>query len=111
VTYHLVPVDVWTASKRQPAYTPEAYDADGFIHCTNGLDQLVKVGNMFYTDDRRQFRVLALDVSSITSDVRYDDPDQLFPHIYGPLNTKAVIAEFPVSRAPDGTFISIDEEA
>lgn len=109
ITYHLVPAPVWEAGKAAAWYTPEAYDADGFIHCTNGIDQLVEVANMFYVDDPRAFRVLILDAGSIASDLRYDDEGQLFPHIYGPLNTSAVIGELTVTRAADGTFLSIDE--
>jgi uncharacterized protein (DUF952 family) len=108
VTYHLVPAPVWEAAKSAEWYTPEAYADDGFIHCTNGIDQLVEVANMFYRPDGREFRVLVLDVARITSDLRYDDGAQLFPHIYGPLNTSAVIGEFAVSRSDDGTFLSID---
>lgn len=105
VTYHLVPTAVWDARKSQPEYTPEAYEADGFIHCTDGLEQLLKVANMFYVDDHRPFTALVLAVSEIASPVRYDDPDRLFPHIYGPLNTSAVRGELPVERAEDGTFV------
>lgn len=108
ITYHLVPSSVWDTGKASEWYKPEAYDADGFIHCTNGIDQLVDVANMFYRPDRRDFRVLILDVSRISTDVRYDDDSQLFPHIYGPLNTSAVIGELAVTRAEDGSFLSIE---
>lgn len=105
VTFHLVPTPVWDSQKSQPQYTPEAYDTDGFIHCTDGLDQLLTVANLFYTSDARPFTTLVLAVSEITSPIRYDDPDQLFPHIYGPLNTSAVRDELPVDRERDGTFV------
>lgn len=107
VTYHLVPEPVWNSQRFDPEYLPEAFVEDEFIHCTNGLDQLVKVANMFYVHDGRAFVVLALDLSRITSVIRYDDPDELFPHIYGPLNTDAVIAQAAVERSPDGSFVSI----
>ncbi|MEJ7900432.1 MAG: DUF952 domain-containing protein [Thermomicrobiales bacterium] len=109
ITYHLVPSIYWDTAKSAEWYTPEAYDADGFIHCTNGIDQLVDVANMFYIPDAREFRVLVLDVGKITSDLRYDDDPRLFPHIYGPLNTSAVIGEFPVIRAEDGSFLMIEQ--
>lgn len=109
ITYHLVPSPVWEASKSSAWYTPEAYDADGFIHCTNGIDQLVDVANRYYVPDRREFRVLVLDVERIESDIRYDDEGQLFPHIHGPLNSGAVIGELTVTRSDDGTFLSIDQ--
>jgi uncharacterized protein (DUF952 family) len=107
ITYHLVPEPVWERSRRAATYMPEAYGQDGFIHCTNGTDQLITVANMFYLNDPRPFRVLVLDVASIESEVRYDDPDRVFPHVYGPLNTSAVRGELAVSRDDDGTFLSI----
>lgn len=104
ITYHLTVQDEWTAQKDGDFYVPSAYDADGFIHCTNGLELLTKVANMFYKNSPEQRVILVLDMKSIESDVRYDDPDQTFPHVYGPLNPSAVIAELPVSRDSDGTF-------
>lgn len=105
VTYHLVPAAVWKEQGASEEYVPEAFDADGFIHCTNGLNTLVDVANMFYKNDDRRYEVLTLDVSRIESEVRYDDPDQRFPHIYGPLNTSAVTGRLVANRDTNGTFI------
>lgn len=107
ITYHLVPADYWAAHGSNSAYTPEAFEQDGFIHCTNGIDELVTVANWFYTADPRQFIVLVLDVSAIESEVRYDDDGQVYPHIYGPLNTSAVIGHLLVERDDAGAFVRI----
>ena len=40
ITYHLVPVAVWEGRQDKDSYTPEAFDTDGFIHCTNGTDEV-----------------------------------------------------------------------
>jgi uncharacterized protein (DUF952 family) len=109
VTYHMSPVDVWESQKANESYLPEAFDQDGFIHATNGLDKLAWVGNEFYMSDRRAHIVLVLDVSKLTSPVRYDDPDEFFPHIYGPLNTSAVIGELVVQRDDQGRFVGFAE--
>jgi uncharacterized protein (DUF952 family) len=109
ITYHMSPVSVWEAQKKQASYLPEAFDQDGFIHATNGLDKLAWVGNEFYTGDSRPHIVLVLDVSKITSPVRYDDSDGYFPHIYGPLNTDAVIGELDVQRDGEGRFTGFTE--
>ncbi len=107
VTYHLVPSTVWNAQRETTLYLPEAFERDGFIHCTNGVDQLLMVANLFYADDPREFVVLALDVASVACEVRYDDAEHLFPHIYGPLNTSAVIGQTTVERSVNGSFIAI----
>lgn len=104
VTYHMAIADEWEQQRSGETYVPSAFAADGFIHCTNGLELLRWVGNSFYTEDGAPRVVLILDANAITSDLRYDDPDENFPHIYGPLNTSAVIGELAVRRGQDGAF-------
>jgi uncharacterized protein (DUF952 family) len=111
ITYHMSPTSVWEGQKNRDSYLPEAFDQDGFIHATNGLEKLAWVGNEFYTGDRRPYIVLVLDVSKLTSPVRYDGPEELFPHIYGPLNTDAVIGELNVQRDAEGRFTDFTEIA
>jgi uncharacterized protein (DUF952 family) len=106
-TYHLTPEEVWTAQAGTASYQPEAFAADGFIHCTDGEVNLLRVANTFYQGDRRPHVVLALDRARITAPVLYEDPDRIFPHVYGPLNTDAVVAVRPVIRLADGSFAEI----
>jgi uncharacterized protein (DUF952 family) len=109
ITYHLVPEPVWAERGYQAEYLPDAFEADGFIHCTNGLDPLIEVGNMFYRSDAREYGVLVLDTTRITSEIRYDDEERVYPHIYGPLNTDAVMGRLMVVRDPDGKFAAFRE--
>lgn len=104
ITYHLVPEPVWTERGNEGEYVPDAFEADGFIHCTNGLEPLTDVANMFYKGDDRPYVALAIDVEKIRSELRYDDPHHIYPHIYGPLNTDAVIGVFDARRSADGSF-------
>lgn len=109
VAYHLCPVEIWESQKVSGSYVPEAFDADGFIHATNGLDRLLWVANEFYIADERPYTVLVLDVSKLTPPLRYDDENEEFPHIYGPLNVDAVIGELAVLRDENGAFVSVSE--
>lgn len=104
ITYHLALRSEWDARKDGENYTPGAFEADGFIHCTNGLDLLTQIANLFYKDSPDERTILVLEMNNIESDVRYDDDNQQFPHIYGPLNPSAVVGELPVERGQDGTF-------
>lgn len=110
IAYHLVPIPVWEERGDGESYLPEAFEQDGFIHTTNGLDPLIEVANMFYTGDDRPYMVLVLDTTKITSELRYDDEGQVYPHIYGPLNTDAVIGTLVVDRADAGAFTGIRAE-
>ena len=107
ITYHLAISSEWRAQKGGESYKPGVFDADGFIHCTNGLDLLTEIANMFYKNSQEPRIVLVLNVNEVKADVRYDDAEQRFPHIYGALNPDAVIAELPVNRSEDGTFVSL----
>lgn len=107
VTYHLVPEEVWEQQMFGTSYEPEGFAGEGFIHCTDTLDELVAVGNRYYRSDPRVFLVLAVDCEQVTADVIYEDPQRVFPHIYGPLNLDAVLSAQPVVRASDGTFLTM----
>jgi uncharacterized protein (DUF952 family) len=43
----------------------------------------------------------------LQSPVRYDDPAQIYPHIYGPINLDAVVEVRRVIRLADGSFSEI----
>jgi len=104
VTYHLTPAERWESQMYGETYEPERFDQEGFIHCTDTLEELVAVGNRYYRSDPRVFLVLAIDCEQVTARVIYEDPQHIFPHIYGPLNTDAVLSVQQVVRATDGSF-------
>ena len=107
VTLHLCPVPVWESQRSHEPYWPDAFVQDGFIHCTDGDDRMIWVANQFYTGDKRQFVVLAVDLDANQEPWKYEDQDRVFPHIYGPIHPRAVRAIRSVVRNDDGTFVSI----
>jgi uncharacterized protein (DUF952 family) len=109
-TQHLLPVETWINSRNQATYAPDAFAADGFVHCTNGDDELIAVGNRFYRGDPRDYLVLTIAIDKLTSPIRYDDVNRVFPHIYGPINREAIVAARAVNRSPDGSFMSISSQ-
>lgn len=104
---HLTPRQVWDRQSALDTYTPEAYDADGFIHLTIGEANLVDVGNRYYRSDPRPYVVLRVDPSRISAPVRFEDDAGSFPHVYGPLNRDAVTAVDMMRRSETGEFLSI----
>jgi uncharacterized protein (DUF952 family) len=109
VTLHLTPVDVWNGQRDRAEYLPEAFAAEGFIHCTDGEALVVEVGNRYYTKDPRTFCLLSIDVARVLARTIYEDAAQVYPHIYGPLNVDAVIDVRAVIRASDGAFLAIGD--
>lgn len=107
-TFHLALVDEWTSHPERPTYAPSAFAGEGFIHCTDGEDELMTVGNRYYKDDRRVFVALEIDLERVSALVRYEDPRQVYPHIYGELERDAVITEHRVERGSDGAFLRLE---
>jgi uncharacterized protein (DUF952 family) len=107
-TLHLCPRTVWEGQQFNDSYLPEAYEADGFIHCTDGDERMISVANRFYASDPRDFVVLRVDLTSNGEPWVYEDPEQVFPHIYGPIHPSAVLEVRPIVREPSGLFISVD---
>ena len=107
-TFHLTPDEVWEAQAGTPTYTPEAFGSDGFIHCADGEANLLAVANAFYQGDTRPFLVLSIDLDRLAAEVRYEDPNGIYPHIYGPLNQSAVVDVRRAIRLADGSFAKIE---
>ncbi len=101
------PRKFWESQAFGRSYQPEGFAEEGFIHCTDTLEELVAVGNRYYRTDPRDFLVLAIDCVQVTASVVYEDERQIFPHVYGPLNTDAVLSVQRVVRAADGTFLTM----
>lgn len=107
LTYHLVPREYYEAQPADQDYLPGPMVAgrEAFIHCTDGAANLAATGNRYYTADPRQFIALVLDLSRVTSPVRYEDPNRIYPHIYGPLNREAIVEIKTLHRDEAGRFL------
>ena len=106
-TLHLVPEAVWEAHDPSRPYLPAAYREDGFVHCTDGDEEMVAVANRFYRDDPRPFLILTLDLERTGSPWRFDDPGQRYPHVYGPIDPASVIEVRRMARDADDAFVGI----
>ncbi len=104
--YHLVPREDFEAQDPAEEYVPPQFAHDGFIHLTDGADELAAVGNRYYRADPRPYLALLVDLARVRAPVRYEDPRRVYPHIHGPLNRDAILAVLDVARLPDGTFLA-----
>ena len=106
LTLHLVPEAVWTGHDPAEPYLPAAYPDDGFVHCTDGDQEMVDVANRFYAGDPRPFLLLTLDLERTGSPWRFDDPEERYPHVYGPIDPASVVEVRRMTRAGDGRFLA-----
>ena len=103
-TFHLVPRDVWLAADPAAPYAAPSLQVEGFIHCTDGADELLRTANRHYRDDPRDFLVLTVDLDAAGSSWRIDDRGQVYPHVFGPIDRAAILDVAPLDRDRDGAF-------
>ncbi len=104
-TFHIVAGAYYRDCDASADYTPEPFEREGFIHCTDGAENAAATANRHYTADRRMYIALVIDKSLVQPEMRYEDPARIYPHIYGPLNRDAIVTIVPMLRNADGTFL------
>ena len=63
-------------------------ESEGFIHCSTWM-QLPGTAKRFYSDVAEPLVALVMDEDTVRAagaEVRYEGDDELFPHIYGPID-------------------------
>jgi uncharacterized protein (DUF952 family) len=106
VIYHITSRTSWADAAKSGVYTADSLSTQGFIHCSKA-DQVVRVADTWYTG-QHGLVLLEIDLTRLKPEVRWepgtDKPDDLFPHIYGPLNADAVSRVLDFEPGPDGRF-------
>lgn len=90
--YHIADKIIWEQSKVTGYYEHPTLALEGFIH-TCYEDQIASVRKRYYTGVSGLI-LLHIDETLVTVPIRYEvapSVQEVFPHIYGPLNTNAVI--------------------
>jgi uncharacterized protein (DUF952 family) len=107
--FHVTAADDWSAAQRAGVYRlstrGQSLDEVGFIHCSYA-DQVTRVANAIYRGVHGLV-LLEIDPAGLTAEVRVEalgDGDEKFPHIYGPLNTDAVVAVVAFEPTANGHF-------
>jgi uncharacterized protein (DUF952 family) len=111
---HLTSRTEWLAAQKTGDYPAPSLESEGFIHCSTEK-QIVNVANSFYAG-KHGLVLLVIDPSRLKPELRWEPPahpnpqadipptDELFPHIYGPINIDAVIKVIEFEPDHDGKF-------
>lgn len=107
---HVALPDDWRAARDAGEYRVSTRGRtlaeEGFVHCARP-GQLEGVANRFY-GDQRELVILRIDPELLDAEVRVEQAaeggDELFPHVYGPIPTAAVIATTVWERGDDGMW-------
>ena len=83
-------------------------ETEGFIHCSRP-DQVLGVINHFYADVP-DLVLLWIDLGMVDAEIKWESADgDVFPHIYGVLDIKAVEAVNKLNPDPDGVYRELPE--
>ena len=103
---HATSRTAWSAAQKSGTYIADSLAGQGFIHCSKA-SQILRVANVFYTG-QHGLVLLLIDPALLSSELRWepgaDQPTDLFPHIYGPINLDAVVVSFDFEPDADGKF-------
>lgn len=94
---------MWDQARLTGEYRVPSLVNEGFIHMSTKV-QFIRVANFLFRG-QRDLVLLEVDETLLQSELKYDPVgEEMFPHLYGPLNVNAVVKvhEFPVEA--DGTF-------
>jgi uncharacterized protein (DUF952 family) len=103
--FHITTREAWERAKPEGSYRPEAFAAEGFIHCST-REQVARVADARFRG-RRGLVLLAIDTGRVAAEVVYENLEggrELFPHIYGALNADAVAKVLEFEPGADGYF-------
>ncbi|MGD0611842.1 MAG: DUF952 domain-containing protein [Anaerolineales bacterium] len=96
----------WLASQQSGRYTPEAFEREGFIHCSR-QEQVLRVANTYYAG-QHGLVLLVINPERLGPELRWepgtDASAELFPHLYGPLDLVAVTQVFEFEPDAQGRF-------
>lgn len=109
VIYHVAFAADWEAARAAGQYRVSTrgrtLEEEGFIHCSLP-GQMAAVANRYYAGVTGLV-LLVIDADRLRSELRYEPApgtDETYPHVYGPLDTDAVVLVAPFEPGPDGTF-------
>jgi uncharacterized protein (DUF952 family) len=103
--FHITTRETWEIAKPEGSYRPEAFAAEGFIHCST-REQVARVADARFRG-QRGLVLLCIDTDKVAAEIVYENLEggrELFPHIYGELNVQAVAEVLEFEPGADGRF-------
>jgi uncharacterized protein (DUF952 family) len=97
IIYHVTTATDWNAAKQKGYYEHPSLKDEGFIHCSQD-HQVAGVLERYFAGQKDLVK-LVIDTDKLTSKFVFDWSPSLadtFPHVYGPINTDAVIDVLPL---------------
>lgn len=108
--YHITEKSVWREAASRGVYDYCGLKTEGFIHCST-WEQTLKTANKYF-QDKEDLIVLKIHTPNIKAEIRFENTtggNELFPHLYGPIDLEAVVGFYEFNRTHAGKFLEIKE--
>ena len=92
IIYHIAQTQDWQKATFSGTYFPASFKQEHFIHCST-IEQVEGVLERYFKNQK--VLKLTINAALLVHPPKYElapSINQLFPHIYGPINLNAVIA-------------------
>jgi uncharacterized protein (DUF952 family) len=89
--YHITSKNEWLTQKGADTFRAFTLTIEGFIHCCE-VDQVEGVLQRYF-GGQKDLVLLEIDERKVSSELKYEKGGngEMFPHIYGPIDIKAII--------------------
>jgi uncharacterized protein (DUF952 family) len=105
IIFHITTRASWERAEAEGVYRTETLPVEGFIHCST-REQVAEVANLRFRG-QTGLVLLVIDTHRVEAEIRYENSEgdaRMFPHIYGELNTDAVIEVLEFEPDREGYF-------
>ena len=105
IIFHISKREQWEKTKLERVYRTDTLASQGYIHCSNS-QQIVKVANVKY-HGQKELVLLYITTDRVQSEIKYENAgnEELYPHIYGPLNIDAIVNVIDFKPTENGNFV------
>jgi uncharacterized protein (DUF952 family) len=105
IIQHITKREQWEKAMVAGFYRGDTLDSQGFIHCSTP-QQTIKVANAMFLA-QKGLVLLYIAANKVQSEIKYEGAgsEELYPHIYGPLNADAVIKVADFEPTKNGKFV------
>ena len=106
IIYHMCRAEEWAQAVPSGSYPGSSQDAaDGFIHFSTAAQVVESAAK--HRAGQSGLVLLTVDAARLGPELRWEPSrgGQLFPHLYGPLPTAAVLRVDPLPLGPDGRHV------
>ena len=111
IIFHIATEQEWIKHKDLVSHESASLKKEGYIHCCT-FEQILHVANNNLKNISENLFVICINTNYLTSEIKWEKNlknNITFPHVYGPINSKAIINSINLSKNKNGDFFISDE--